>query len=122
MKIGKLRTAVLPLVLLMICCCRGSDPFFGRWTVEKVNVEFDEHIATPEMVKQYGEMEKANIIEINKDSTLFFISEGDTLKGRCSLKGDQLFMDGTPFGRYENGTIQTESSTPLGIIKVIYKK
>jgi hypothetical protein len=90
--------------------------------VEKVNVEFNEQIATPEMVRQYGELEKGNVIEIAKDSIISLISEGDTLTGRCSLKGNQLFMDGTPFGRYENGTIHTESSTPLGIIKVVYKK
>ena len=94
----------------------------GRWTVEKVNVEFDEHIATPEMVKQYGEMEKDNIIEIAQDSTLVFISEGDTLKDRCSLIGGQILWDGKPFGYYENGMIETESSTPMGRIVVTYSK
>jgi hypothetical protein len=111
------------ILLLFLCACTGKqDPLIGRWTVEQVNVEFNEQIATPEMVRQYGELEKGNVIEIAKDSIISLISEGDTLTGRCSLKGNQLFMDGTPFGRYENGTIHTESSTPLGIIKVVYKK
>lgn len=111
------------ILLLFLCACTGKqDPLIGRWTVEKVNVEFNEQIATPEMVRQFGELEKGNVIEIAKDSIISLISEGDTLTGRCSLKGNQLFMDGTPFGRYENGTIHTESSTPLGIIKVVYKK
>ena len=111
------------ILLLFLCACTGKqDPLIGRWTVEKVNVEFNEQIATPEMVRQYGELEKDNVIEIAKDSIISLISEGDTLTGRCSLKGNQLFMDGIPFGRYENGTIHTESSTPLGIIKVVYKK
>ena len=111
------------ILLLFLCACTGKqDPLIGRWTVEKVNVEFNEQIATPEMVRQYGELEKGNVIEIAKDSIISLISEGDTLTGRCSLKGNQLFMDETPFGRYENGTIHTESSTPLGIIKVVYKK
>ena len=109
-------------VLLFASCHRASDPLIGRWTVEKVNVEFNEQIATPEMVRQYGELEKGNVIEIAKDSIISLISGGDTLTGHCSLKGNQLFMDGIPFGGYENGTIHTESSTPLGLIKVVYKK
>lgn len=113
----------LSLILLLLCACTAKqDSLIGRWTVEKVNVEFNEQIATPEMVRQYGELEKGNVIEIAKDSIISLISGGDTLTGHCSLKGDQLFMDGTPFGRYENGTIHTESSTPLGLIKVVYKK
>jgi len=113
---------VLAMVLMLSSCHRNHDSLIGRWTVEKVNVEFDEHIATPEMVKQYGEMEKGNILEITKDSVLAVISEGDTIVGRCALKGTQLYCDSKPFGRYENGTIETESSTPLGGIKVIYRK
>lgn len=93
----------------------------GRWTVEKVNVEFNEQIATPEMVRQYGEMEKGNVIEISKDSVLTFISEGDTLRGKCSLSGTQLFCDGKVFGRYEKQLI-TESNTPLGKVIVYYRK
>ena len=116
------KCAVILFAFLFFSCYRSNDPLIGRWTVEKVNVEFDEHIATPEMVKQYGEMEKDNIIEITQDSTLVFISEGDTLKGRCSLIGGQLLWDGKPFGRYENGMIQTESSTPMGKIIVAYSK
>lgn len=111
------------ILLLFLCACTGKqDPLIGRWTVEKVNVEFNEQIATPEMVRQYGELEKGNVIEISKDSVLTFISEGDTLRGRCSLRGFQLSCDGKPFGRYENGHIETEVITPIGVIKVLYFK
>lgn len=103
-------------------CHRTDDPLIGLWTVEKVNVEFNEQIATPEMVRQYGEMEKGNVIEISKDSVLTFISEGDTLRGRCSLRGFQLSCDGNLFGRYENGHIETETVTPIGMINVLYFK
>ena len=114
----------LSLILLMLlCACTAKrDPLIGRWTVEKVNVEFNEQIATPEMVRQYGEMEKGNVIEISKDSVLTFISEGDTLRGRCSLRGFRLSCDGNLFGRYENGHIETEAVTPIGVIKVLYLK
>ena len=107
--------------LLLFCACVGRhDPFFGRWTVEKVNVDFNEQLATPEMVRQYGELEKGNIIEIGKDSVLTFIACGDTLIGQCSLQGTQVLLDGKPFGSYENGFIQTDVNTPLGKIKVKY--
>lgn len=116
------RSTILFLLLLLISCQRAGDSLIGRWTVEKVNVEFNEQIATPEMVRQYGEMEKGNVIEISKDSVLTFISEGDTLRGKCSLSGTQLFFEGKFFGRYGGGIIETEAVTPIGVIKVLYKK
>lgn len=116
------RSTILFLLLLLVSCHRASDSLIGRWTVEKVNVEFNERIATPEMVRQYGEMEKGNVIEISMDSVLTFISEGDTLRGGCSLRGFQLSCDGKPFGHYENGSIKTEAVTPIGVIKVLYLK
>ena len=114
----------LMLLLLAACfsCTGKQDPFFGRWTVEKVNVEFNEDLVTPEMVRQYGELEKGNVIEISKDSVLTLISDGDTLRSVCSLNGVQIYLDGKPFGRYENGILQTESLTPMGKIRVSYQK
>ena len=113
---------VMWLVLLCSSCHRNNDPFIGRWTVEQVNVEFNEQIATPEMVRQYGELEKGNAIDISKDSVLTFVSDGDTLRGSCSLKGKQILLDGKPFGCYENGLIETVTKTPLGEIRVKYQK
>lgn len=110
-------------LLVALCSCfRTHDPLIGRWTVEKVNVEFNENIATPDMVRQYGELEKGNVIEISKDSVLTFISDGDTLRGRCSLIGAQLLFDGKKIGTIDNGVLTAESSTPLGKMKVYYKK
>ena len=65
-------------------------------------------------------MEKGNIIEINKDSLLTFISDGDTHRGRCSLTGETLYCDGTVFGAIHNGVLMTETSTPLGKVEVFY--
>lgn len=110
------------LLLVLVSCYSNDDPFFGRWTVERVNVEFDEYKATPEMVRQYGELEKGNVIEISKDSVLTFISDGDTLRGRFALRGTQVLCDRKLFGRYENGLIETETSTPLGKVRVVYRK
>ena len=110
------------LFLFLSSCHRTSDPLVGRWTVEKVNVEFDESKATPEMVRQYGELEKGNVIEINKDSTLIFISNGDTLRGVCSLKGAQIYLHGKPFGSLEEGKLKTESNSPVGKIVITYQQ
>ena len=100
----------------------------GRWTVEKVYVDFDEHRSNPEMVRQYGELEKGNVIEITKDSILTLVSGGDTLRGKCLLKGEQayrdgdvLFSDGNYVVRYEKGGLQSESITPLGRLEVTYR-
>ena len=116
-----MRYGIVALLLLLLASCHCDDPFIGRWTVEKVNVDFNEQIATPEMVRQYGELEKGNVIEISRDSVLTFIADGDTLRGQCSLKGNQILLDGKVFGCYENGLIETETRTPLGEIKVRYK-
>ena len=109
-------------VLLLASCHRTNDPLIGRWTVEKVNLEFNERIATPEMVRQYGEMEKGNVIEISQDSVLTFVSDGDTLKGKCSLKGSRLYCDGRFFGSLEGGKLTTKNKTPIGTIEVVYVK
>lgn len=85
-------------------------------------MEFDEHIATPEMVSQFGELEKGNVIEISKDSVLTFISEGDTLVGKCSLKGSQLFCDDKLFGSLKDGKLVSKNNTPIGTIEVVYMK
>ena len=109
-------------LLMLLSCGRNDQSIVGRWTVEKVNVDFDEHIATPEMVKMLGEMEKDNVIEIRRDSTLVFISEGDTLVSRCTLRGEQLLSDGKPFGNLNDGLLVKTETTPLGIIRVTYSK
>lgn len=116
------------ILLLFLCACTGKqDPLIGRWTVEKVYVDFDEHRSNPEMVRQYGELEKGNVIEITKDSILTLVSGGDTLHGKCLLKGEQayrdgdvLFSSGNYVVRYEKGSLQSESITPLGRVVVTY--
>ena len=109
-------------LLLLAACTPKEDPFFGRWTVDKVNVDFNEEGATPEMVRQYGAMEKDNIVLITPDSLLMFVMDGDTVQCRCSLRDGQILCDGDPWGTFEDGVIKTETSTPIGQVKVSYKK
>ena len=113
---------ILSSLLLLAACGPKEDPFFGRWTVDKVNVEFDEEWATPEMVRQVGAMEKNNVVIITADSLLTLVNEGDTVQYRCSLHGNQILCDDEPWGRFEDGTIKTETSSPMGSVKVVYKK
>ena len=63
---------LLGLSASLCACTSDNDPLIGTWTVEKVNVQFDEHRGTPELVKQVGEMEKQNRIVISTDSILTF--------------------------------------------------
>ena len=110
------------LRLLLASCAPKDDPFFGRWTVDKVNVDFDADWATPEMVRQFGSMEKDNVIMISNDSVFTLVMDGDTMQGRCSLQGTRVFVDGEPWGWFEEGMIKTETSTPMGIVKTSYIK
>ena len=110
------------LLLLFVSCQPKEDPFFGRWTVDKVNVDFDADWATPEMVRQYGSMEKNNVIIISPDSLLTLVMDGDTMQGRCLLRGSQILCDGEPWGVFEEGVIKTETFTPMGYLKTSYVK
>ena len=110
------------MLLFLFSCTDHRDPLAGRWTVDKVNVEFDESRSTPEMVRQFGEMEKGNVIEISKNHELLFITDGDTLKAKCMLEGDRLLCDDKPFGFLKDNKLITEEVTPLGKVVVYYRK
>ena len=118
----KYRFLIGIVLLLLASCAPQDDPFFGRWTVDKVQVDFDVDWATPEMVRQYGSMEKNNVIMISADSVLTLVMDGDTMQGRCSLRGSQILCDGEPWGVFEEGVIKTETFTPMGYVKASYRK
>ena len=105
------------------CHHNPTDSLIGTWTVDKVNVHFDERHSTPELVKQMGEMERQNVITIKEDSTLTFKGLEETLQGRLSLKGDgTLLFDDVIFGQWKEGQIVTWTNSPLGEIVVTYRK
>ena len=110
------------LLLMLASCAPKDDPLFGRWTVDKVQVDFDVDWATPEMVRQYGSLEKNTVIMISPDSVLTLVMDGDTMQGRCSLRGSQILCDGEPWGVFEEGVIKTETFTPMGYLKTSYVK
>ena len=112
------------LAVAFAACHRNpTDSLIGTWTVDKVNVQFDEQRSTPELVKQMGEMEKQNVILISKDSILTFKALDSSTQGRLKLNADgTLFLDGTNFGQWKEGQIVTRTNSPIGEVVVIYKK
>jgi hypothetical protein len=114
---------LLALGAMLSACHPKADPFFGTWTVSKVNVQFDEQRNTPEQVKQVGEMEKQNIITISHDSILTFKGLDEEWQGHISLQKDgTMLREGNVFGTWKNGEIITCSGSPLGEIIVTYRK
>ena len=111
------------LTFALCACHHKADPLFGTWTVDKVNVQFDEQHSTPELVKQIGEMERQNVISITADSTLTFKGMDESLQGRLSLKNDgTLLLDNADFGQWKDGQIITRTGSPLGEVTVSYRK
>ena len=114
---------LLGVMALMGSCRHDADPLFGTWTVDKVNVQFDEQHSTPALVKHLGEMERQNTLSISADSTLVFKGLEETRKGRLSLRSDgTMLVDGTPFGTWSGGRIVTRVGSPAGEVVVTYRK
>lgn len=109
------------LALLLASCAPKSNSLIGTWTVDKVNVQFDENRSTPELVKQIGEMEKQNTISISSDSLLVFTTSDNETNGRMTVdKQGVIYCDGEQFGIWKDGAIVTTVSSPLGAITVKY--
>ena len=109
--------------LALSACTHEQDSLVGTWTVDKVNVQFDEQHNTPELVKQIGEMEKQNRISISNDSILVFKGLDGETQGRMTV--DQqgvIYCDGQKFGIWKEGIVVTETPSPLGIIVITYRK
>ena len=111
------------LILLLTTCTRKPDTLIGDWVADKVNVQFDENHATPELVKQIGEMEKQNRISISNDSTLVFKTLDSEIQGRMTVDEQGIvYCDGKNFGLWKDGVIVTTVSSPLGAITIKYQK
>ena len=114
---------ILGFAFMLSSCTTKTDSLMGHWTVDKVNVQFDETHSTPELVKQIGEMEKQNTLHITADSVLVFKSLDNEIQGRIKADANgNLFLDGTLFGRWKSGQIITTTTSPLGEVVVTYRK
>ena len=114
---------LIGLITTFCACHRQQDSLIGSWTVDKVNVQFDEKRSTPELVKQIGEMERQNSFSISSDSILAFKGLDTEWQGRINLKSDgTLICDGSIFGTWKDGRIVTHNDSPIGEIVVTYQK
>lgn len=103
--------------------CTSDPSLIGQWSVEKVNVGFDENNTTPELVRQLGEMERANRISINADSVLSFSGNGIQKEGRLTTDSQGVMrVDGQVFGLWRDGKVVTSEASPFGEIVVSYRK
>ena len=110
-------------VALAACHRNPTDSLIGTWTVDKVNVQFDERHSTPELVKQMGEMERQTVITISQDSGLTVKGLEENYQGRISLQNERtLLFEGAVFGQWKEGQIVTSVDTPIGEVVVTYKK
>lgn len=118
------KSILIATAILLFCigCQRNTDTLIGTWKSGKVAVDFDERLSTPEIVKQMGAIEKENVLIIVADSTLTFISQGDTIKGKFSVEGAQILLNGKVFGTITETGIVTKEDTPFGKITVDYRK
>ena len=114
---------LLCLVLGLAACTHKSDSIIGEWEADKVNLQFDERLGTPEMVKQIGKIEKQNRITINSDSTLVFSTLTESYAFKLTLDDTgNLYTDGQWFGQWKDGQIITVTPSFTGDIEIIYKK
>ena len=121
-----MKTDILFLTGLAIALCgchHGGDSIVGTWTVDKVNVQFDERRNTPELVRQIGEMEKQNTITISADSVLTLTNADGSMTGRLHLLDDgTILVDAMPIGQWKDRQIVTRTSSPIGEVVVTYRK
>ncbi len=113
----------MALGLMLSGCEPEQDSLIGTWTVDKVNVQFDENHSTPALVKQVGEMEKQNTFSIGADSTIVFKGMDEQWEGRISMVNDSLlYCRETVFGVWRKEKVITKTTSPLGEVVVSYKK
>lgn len=114
---------ILGMASMYCSCDRKQDTLIGTWTVDKVNVQFDEKHNTPELVKQIGEMERQNSFSINADSLLTFKGLDTKWQSKINLRSDgTLICNDENFGTWKEGQIVTRTGSPLGEIVITYRK
>lgn len=122
---------ILLVVILSSCSDNTAKKLLGTWKVDDVKTEFNETEVTPEMLKQVVEMQKQTYFRIVNDSTMVIISSNNTHEAKWLFNPEEntiiYFFNGmetTPntLGKFEDGQIINETSTPLGSMVIYYKK
>lgn len=123
---------ILIILSLALACGKGSGPnMTGTWKAVDVKIDFDEQMSTPEMLKQVAEREKQTYLKFLNDSTLNIVAGESTFtaywvldkeSGVINYRFVDMGIQMTELGKYQDGSIIAESSTPLGKITITYKK
>ena len=115
------------LVIFVLFSCSRSGSIIGTWTVEKISFDFDERKSTPEMIQQLGEIENQNTLIFKNDRIVhitmaaidtdyhYQISENGTI---TLTPHDHLISHVV----LNQNAIKTETETPIGKMRIIYKK
>ncbi len=112
---------LLLLATVALCGCKQkSQDYAGKWKVVNVNMEFDENKYTPDMVRQVGLSEKSNEITIGSDSSMVYVSCGDTLSGKLNLRDGVLYCGNVEFATLRKDTIVETKRTVMGEVKIKY--
>ncbi|MCQ2309417.1 MAG: hypothetical protein MJZ78_05490 [Bacteroidales bacterium] len=117
-----MKKIIFIITLFFLTGCSHPDTIIGKWTVEKVTFDFDERRNTPEMIQQSGEQEMHNSLIFKNDSIVNIIMSdmnGDYL---YYIDGNEIFIENMKIGTLENGRIISDIKTPIGGMKVVYKK
>ena len=128
----KLLIVGLTVSLVWLASCSSPESkLIGTWKVSDVETNFDEQSVSPEMLKQVIDMQKQTYFRIINDSTMAIITNDNTHEATWILNPDDseitFFFEGmetTPntLGKYSDGQIVSETSTPLGKMIIFYGK
>lgn len=121
------------LSIIYACDSNPKSKLTGTWKAEKVDIDFDEQRASPELIRQVGLENKEVFFKIQNDSMmLLYISAGseaqnlfwflDEKGGLLSYAYKKDDLNPIELGKLVDGKIVAESETPLGKIKTTFAK
>jgi hypothetical protein len=123
--------AIVSLPFFTACNKGKADKMIGIWTVSDVDAQFDETKVNPQTLQQVIEMEKQTMLKFVDDSTMNIIMGENTFRtfwnieeetGKVSFRFEDSPTSFNELGVLIDGLIVAESTTPVGKIKVSYKK
>jgi hypothetical protein len=135
---SKLRNISILIVLSLLsviyaCNSNPKSKLIGTWKAEKVDINFNEQLASPELIRQVGLENKEVFFKIQNDSMMLLYisasSDPQNLFWFLDEKGESIHyaykkddLNPIELGKMMDGKIVAESSTPLGTIKTTFAK
>jgi len=122
------------IMMILVSCSSPEQKLTGIWKVTDVQTGFDENDVTPEMLKQAVDLQKQTYFRILNDSAMVIISNKNTHEAIWHFNKETseitYSFKGSPgpqtlvniLGKYQDGKIIQQSTTPLGIITTTYER